>query len=110
MEQSLESWLANAPKLVSDWDALEGIYQRSLIDLAALRFYAPIVGRGGALPAAGLPWFMSIFGRDSILTSLQAMPYTPELARVTLGTLAAWQGTVVNDFREEEPGKILHEI
>jgi glycogen debranching enzyme len=109
MEQSLDSWLAGAPRIVSDWDALHQIYQRSLIDLAALRFYAPLVGKGGALPAAGLPWFMSIFGRDSIITSLQALPFTPELARVTLLTLAAWQGTVVNAFREEEPGKIMHE-
>jgi glycogen debranching enzyme len=53
---------------------------------------------------------MSIFGRDSVLTSLQALPFTPELARATLIALAAWQGTVINDFREEEPGKILHEI
>lgn len=110
MEQSLESWIANAPKLISTWDELERIYERSLIDLAALRFTAPVVGKGGTLPAAGLPWFMSIFGRDSILTSLQALPFTPELARTTLVTLSAWQGTVLNDFREEEPGKILHEI
>jgi glycogen debranching enzyme len=108
MEQSLEDWLGRAPRISSSWVSLERTYQRSLVDLAALRFHAPVVGRGGALPAAGLPWFMSIFGRDSMLTSLQSLPFTPELARVTLMTLAAWQGTVLNDFREEEPGKILH--
>ncbi len=110
MEESLESWVGGAPKMVSDWPELQTIYQRSLTDLAALRFYAPMVGQNGALPAAGLPWFMSIFGRDSIITSLQALPFTPQLARVTLQTLADWQGMVINDFREEEPGKILHEI
>ena len=110
MEQSLESWLEDAPKLVTDWDELHTIYQRSLIDLASLRFQAPLVCPSGALPAAGLPWFMSIFGRDSIITSLQSLPFTPQLARVTLQTLAAWQGNMINDFREEEPGKILHEI
>jgi glycogen debranching enzyme len=110
MEQSLESWLAGAPRLVSDLPALERIYQRSLVDLAALRFAPPVVGRGGALPAAGLPWFMAIFGRDSMLTSLQSLPFTPQLARTTLMTLSAWQGVRSSDFRDEEPGKILHEM
>ena len=62
-----------------------------------------------SLPAAGLPWFMAIFGRDSIFTSLQALPFAPELASTTLKALASWQGSRVDDFRDEEPGKILHE-
>jgi glycogen debranching enzyme len=53
---------------------------------------------------------MSIFGRDSILTSLQALPFVPEMAATTLRALAAWQGTREDQFRDEEPGKILHEI
>jgi glycogen debranching enzyme len=109
MAVSLDQWLASAPRLSSEWDWLERIYKRSLIDLAALRFY-PQISPGKSLPAAGLPWFMSIFGRDSILTSLQALPFVPELAESTLLTLAAWQGTMVDDFRDEEPGKILHEL
>src|SRR5262249_40082909 len=80
----------------------------SLVDLAALRFFPHITT--GALPAAGLPWFMTMFGRDSILTSLQSLPFTPELAATTLRALAAWQATRVDDFRDEEPGKILHEM
>src|SRR5437870_3554494 len=63
-----------------------------------------------ALPAAGLPWFMAVFGRDSLITSYQALPYTPELAETTLQVLAARQGSRVDDFRDEEPGKILHEL
>jgi glycogen debranching enzyme len=52
---------------------------------------------------------MTLFGRDSLITSYQALPYRPELARTTLTTLAARQGSVCDDFRDEEPGKILHE-
>ena len=67
--------------------------------------------RGGrSLPAAGLPWFMAIFGRDSIFTSLQALPFAPELAATTLRELGARQGTRIDDFRDEEPGRILHEL
>ena len=63
-----------------------------------------------SLPAAGLPWFMTMFGRDSILTSLQALPFTPELAAATLLALGGWQGSRVDDFRDEDPGRILHEM
>jgi glycogen debranching enzyme len=101
--------LAAAPRLSSEWHWLERIYQRSLVDLAALRFY-PLIFPGKSLPAAGLPWFMTIFGRDSIITSLQALPFAPDLAEATLLTLAAWQGLQIDDFRDEEPGKILHEL
>src|SRR5262249_4551872 len=61
-------------------------------------------------PAAGLPWFMALFGRDSLLTSYQALPFLPELARTSLRVLAAAQGKNVDKFRDEEPGKILHEL
>jgi glycogen debranching enzyme len=107
--KDLRSWMITAPKLSSSWAPMERIYERSMVDLAALRFY-PAVVRGASLPAAGLPWFMSIFGRDSILTSFQALPFVPELGATTLRSLAAWQGTRVDEFRDEEPGKILHEL
>jgi glycogen debranching enzyme len=107
--ESLEEWRSGAPKVESDWDPLPHIYRRSLIDLAALRFYSDEFG-GESLPAAGLPWFMTVFGRDSLITSYQALPFTPELARTTLRVLGALQGTREDDFRDEEPGRILHEI
>jgi glycogen debranching enzyme len=108
MEKDLDRWLAEAPTLVAD-DDLRRTYQRSLVDLAALRFSPPVAG-GQSLPAAGLPWFMTMFGRDSIFTSLQALPFTPELASTTLRALADWQGIRTDDFREEDPGRILHEL
>jgi glycogen debranching enzyme len=104
--ESLAEFLAAAPKIECDWDPLPHIRRRSLVDLAALRFY---VG-GGSAPAAGLPWFMALFGRDSLITSYQALPFAPELAATTLRVLGSFQGMKEDRFREEEPGKILHEL
>ena len=109
MVRGLEKWVDRAPRLRSDWGPLERTYERSIVDLAALRFEARSLP-GRALPAAGLPWFMTMFGRDSIFTSLQALPFTPELASTTLRALGERQGTRVDDFRDEDPGRILHEM
>ena len=109
MAKDLDNWIAGAPRLECDNDALKVTYRRSLVDLAALRFVAPILPKH-ALPAAGLPWFMTMFGRDSIFTSLQALPFTPDLAATTLRALGARQGTRLDDFRDEDPGRILHEL
>ncbi len=106
--RDLDAWLRRAPTLASSWPTLARAYQRSLVDLAALRFY-PLLAPGDAVPAAGLPWFMALFGRDSLITSLQALPFAPELAETTLRVLGLRQGTRVDPFRDEEPGKILHE-
>ena len=109
LRQDLAGWLDEAPRLICDSPSLTATYRRSLVDLAALRF-TPLTGGGRTLPAAGLPWFMTLFGRDSIFTSLQALPFAPELAATTLRVLALAQGNVLDDFREEEPGKVLHEL
>src|SRR5256712_2041428 len=109
MKLSLNEWIEQAPRLESSWDKLGHIYWRSLADLAALRFY-PEVLPDASVPAAGLPWFMALFGRDSIITSYQTLPFTPELAETTLRVLAARQGEKIDDFKDEEPGKILHEL
>jgi glycogen debranching enzyme len=109
LARGFDKWMAKAPSLASSWDPLKTTYHRSLEDLAALRF-SPMSMGGHSLPAAGLPWFMTLFGRDSILTSLQALPFTPELAATTLMALGERQGTVIDDFRDEDPGRILHEM
>ncbi len=97
------------PVLTCSWQPLERIYERTMSDLAALRFDLP-VSPGRYLPAAGLPWFMAAFGRDSLITSLQALPFMPELAHTTLVTLAELQAVTRDDFRDAEPGKMLHEL
>jgi glycogen debranching enzyme len=109
MARGLEKWLGRAPRLECDWRPLGQIYHRCLTDLAALRF-STLTMPGHAMPAAGLPWFMTIFGRDSIFTSLQALPFTSELAATTLQVLAERQGTRIDDFRDEDPGRIPHEM
>jgi glycogen debranching enzyme len=109
MEAELKQWHAQAPKLRSDWEPLKEIYQRSLTDLAALRF-SPEVAGAASMPAAGLPWFMSMFGRDAMVTSLQAIAFVPQLTATTIRVLARWQGSVIDDFRDEDPGRILHEM
>jgi glycogen debranching enzyme len=109
MRRNLERWIDDAPRLECDSDPLKATYRRSLVDLAALRF-SPLIAGGRSLPAAGLPWFMAMFGRDSILTSLQALPFTSELAATTLRALGDWQGVGMDDFRDEDPGRILHEM
>jgi glycogen debranching enzyme len=105
----LETWLARAPTLRADNAGLLRTYRLSLSDLAALRMH-PDLADGPTLPAAGLPWFMALFGRDSLITSFQALPYLPELAATTLRVLAARQAHQRDDFHEQEPGKILHEL
>ena len=105
---NLVRWLDEAPKLFSTWAPLHRIYRRSLVDIAALRFRAPVVL--ASMPAAGLPWFMTIFGRDSLITSFQTVPFAPELSATTLRTLAMLQARAHDAFRDAEPGKIPHEL
>ncbi|MBM0236738.1 amylo-alpha-1,6-glucosidase [Micromonospora sp. ATA32] len=109
LQHDLEEWIAKAPKVNSEHGRLASTYRRSLIDLAALRF-SPLSLGGQTLPAAGLPWFMTMFGRDSILTCLQVLPFAPDLSKTTLRILASLQGTRFDDFRDEDPGRILHEM
>ena len=111
MERDLADWLGHAPRLQSDWAPLSDIYQRSLVDLLSLRFKALAEPDPDYhLLAAGMPWSMAMFGRDSIIASFQALPFAPQLARPTLLTLAAWQGSHQDDFRDEDLGRIPDEI
>jgi glycogen debranching enzyme len=105
----LEEWLAGAPVLTAELPAVARTYRASLSDLAALRIH-PNLAEHATLPAAGLPWFMAMFGRDTLITSFQALPYLPGLAATTLRVLAERQATLRDDFHEQEPGKILHEL
>lgn len=109
MRQNLAKWVDEAPKVTAYPDPVRVLYQKSLVDIAALRFH-PDGSSNLTIPAAGLPWFMAMFGRDSLFTSYQLLPFAPELASTTLKMLAERQGKVMDDLREEEPGRILHEL
>jgi len=106
----LTSWLERIPSLDSDSALLKSVFRQSVVDLAALRISGQLLGESYVLPAAGLPWFMTLFGRDTLITSLQTIWVGPGLARGALHLLGALQGTQVDDFRDEEPGKIMHEV
>jgi glycogen debranching enzyme len=108
LRQELDEWRSRGPQLRDASGTVRRICERSLTDLAALR-YSPLTTHE-PLPAAGLPWHMTLLGRNSLLTCLQALPFAAELAGPTLRMLAALQGAVLHDVREEEPGKILHEL
>jgi glycogen debranching enzyme len=103
-------WQAEVPQIEAGVDLLRHIFRASVVDLAGLRLTESFGGYEASLPAAGLPWFMAIFGRDTLITSYMSLWVGPELARGALYALAALQGRDVDDFRDEEPGKILHEI
>ncbi len=108
MEMTLDEWIDSAPVLHAEVESLHRTYQQSLLNLAALRFRPH--PEGLSLPAAGLPWFMALFGRDSLITAYQALPFHPSLAESALRTLAELQSTGYDDFRDAEPGKIPHEL
>jgi glycogen debranching enzyme len=105
----LEAWRRNLPGITSEHDGFAALLDRSTEDLAALRLFDPEYP-DRTVVAAGAPWFMTLFGRDSLITSWMAMLVDPDLALGTLQTLARYQGTDVNPLTEEEPGRILHEM
>ncbi|GAA3749074.1 glycogen debranching N-terminal domain-containing protein [Plantactinospora mayteni] len=106
--RELREWLDQAPKLTCDSETLDDAYQRSLVDLAALQYIG--LTSQVKLMATGLPWYMTLFGRHSLVTGFQTLPFIPQIARSALWVLALLQGGRVDDFRDEEPGKIMHEI
>ena len=112
VRDSLTAWQLRVPQLRADWDDLERAVSQSISDLAALRIRAKENGRVevGRLPAAGMPWFMTVFGRDSIVTGLQTLLLGPELARSVLEELAELQATEDDPELDAEPGKIVHEV
>jgi glycogen debranching enzyme len=109
-EGALSDWLERAPRLESGSSLLDDVVRQSIVDLAALRITGELLGETYVLPAAGLPWFMTLFGRDTLITSLQTIWVGPGLARGALHLLGALQGTRVDEFHDEEPGKIMHEV
>lgn len=96
-------------QVASDVPGLADAVRRSLEDLEALRLVDPL-HPGDRVVAAGAPWFMTLFGRDSILTSWMALPADPGLGLATARTLARLQGTRTDPATDEQPGKILHEV
>jgi glycogen debranching enzyme len=100
------AWLAGRTRFDTDDELVDRMLRRSLLDLRLL--VSEIDGR--SYLAAGIPWYATLFGRDSLITAMQVLAFDPALAAGTLRLLAAYQGTRHDDRHDEQPGKILHEL
>ncbi|MBI3649080.1 MAG: amylo-alpha-1,6-glucosidase [Actinobacteria bacterium] len=106
LRRSYDEWERDSTEIVTDHELFNQLLGRSIRDVRALYTQTP---EGGVL-AAGIPWYVTLFGRDSLIASHQLLAVNPDLARETLKVLAAHQGTKEDPWRDEEPGKILHEV
>jgi glycogen debranching enzyme len=103
------AWEENVPQVTVTDSNLQEVLNRSQSDLGSLRIFDDH-HPGRVAVAAGAPWFMALFGRDSLLSSYMSLLVSPNLAAGTLQTLAGLQGTKVDPDSEEEPGRIPHEV
>ena len=107
-ESRNDEWLAHRPTLRTSDRRIADAYHRSVDDLAALRLH-DTRGTHRAVIAAGVPWYMSLFGRDALITAYMALPIDTDLALGVLEALAELQGDAVDAATEEQPGRIVHE-
>jgi glycogen debranching enzyme len=108
--QRLGDWQGAALKIQSSNEEFYRFYHQSVADMAALRL--PIEGTDHLqfVPAGGVPWFVALFGRDSLIVSLQNAMVYPDFARGALEVLGRFQAKTRDDYRDAEPGKIMHEL
>jgi glycogen debranching enzyme len=108
--RNMDEWQRTVLKIETSNEEFYRCYNQGVQDMAALRL--PLQGTDHMVfvPAAGLPWFVALFGRDTLIVSLQTMIVYPEFAASTLEVLAQYQATERDDYRDAEPGKILHEL
>ena len=102
------AWGRGTTAIQTDHELFNLTLNRSLADLRLLINDGP--GDGQRYVAAGVPWFTTLFGRDALIASFQSLAFRPQIAVETLEVLAAYQATEVDDWRDAEPGKILHEL
>ena len=108
--RALAQWKAGVMAIRTSNEEMYRTYHQAVDDMAALRLPQGEGSTMSFVPAAGLPWFTALFGRDSLIASLQTMLIYPEFAATTLAVLGAQQASVRDDYRDAEPGKILHEM
>lgn len=110
LDERQARWLDRCTKLVTADDNLSRMYNQALLDMGALRIYDMDVSDEAWVPAAGVPWFVTLFGRDSLTVSYQNMLVSPDFARGALRRLAQYQAKHRDDWLDAQPGKILHEL
>lgn len=108
-ERRYAETVRQAPRLHTNAYVLRRAYEQSVRDFVALSIKGEEVLEGEVAIAAGIPWYMALFGRDALITAYQALPFYPEAAKGVLRSLARHQGTQVGRLGAEEPGKIVHE-
>lgn len=106
LRRSYEDWERQCADIYTDNELFNTVVRRSQGDLRALISPTPY----GEIIEGGIPWFVAPFGRDSLITSMQTLAVNPELAKTTLRWLSKLQGTKIDPWRDEEPGKIFHEF
>ena len=109
-DQRQARWQQRSASIVTPNNDLYRTYRQAVDDMGALRIYDMDVSDEAWVPAAGVPWFVTLFGRDSLTVSYQNMAVSPGFARGALKRLAEYQATKRDDWRDAQPGKILHEI
>jgi glycogen debranching enzyme len=107
VERDYQRWLRKSTSVITNNDFFDAVISRSLADLRMLWNHDKLEG---GYPAAGTPWYDTLFGRDTAIAGLQTLWLKPDMGRQCLGTLARWQGKKFDDWRDEEPGKIPHEL
>jgi glycogen debranching enzyme len=108
--ERLVDWLQTVAKIQTSNEEFYRLFRRALEDMAALRLPIETADQKAFLPAAGLPWFVAPFGRDSLIASLQNILIYPQFARGTLDILGSMQAREDDPYRDAEPGKIFHEL
>jgi glycogen debranching enzyme len=91
-------------------EAFDQLFRQAVDDIKALELSVDIGGRARMVSAAGLPWFVALFGRDNLVAALQRMVVNPAFSTDVLDALGALQATELDNYRDAEPGKILHEL
>jgi len=107
-QAAYHAWTRSTTAVATDNELFNLTVSRSVADLRLLVNEGPAEGQ--RYIAAGVPWFTTLFGRDSIITAIQTLPFRPQVAVETLDVLASLQATEVDEWRDAEPGKILHEL
>src|SRR5579884_629747 len=103
-------WQKRVTNIATPNNDLYRTYRQAIDDMGALRIYDMDVSDEAWVPAAGVPWFVTLFGRDSLTVSYQNMAVSPGFARGALTRLSEYQAKERDDWRDAQPGKILHEI
>ena len=109
-----QEWQEQATELTSSNEEVYRLFNQSVSDLGALRLHQDPLDKDSSIaswaPAAGVPWYVTVFGRDSLITGMQSMLVNPRFVLGSLKRLGQLQSTESNDFKDAKPGKIAHEI